>query len=75
MRIDAANLPPVDYIVMSRVNPVVSVTHAPQSGVRPQDLNKLMRMSTYDERGNVKTTNMVTNFGDIFNGGKIDVRA
>ncbi|MGC8636718.1 MAG: hypothetical protein ACP5RU_07395 [Athalassotoga sp.] len=75
MRIDAANLPPVDYIVMSRVNPVTSVMHAPQSGVRPQDLNKLMKMSTYDERGNVKTTNMVTNFGDIFNGGKIDVRA
>lgn len=74
MRIDAVNLPPINYVITSRVNPVVSVTHAPQSGVRPQDLNKLIKMSTYDEHGNFKT-NMVTNFGDIFNGGKIDVRA
>lgn len=75
MRVDAVNISPVSYAVMSRVNPIVSTTDASKSGVRPEDLNKMMKMSTYDEKGNMRQSNMVKSFSDIFTGGAIDVKA
>ncbi len=76
MRVQPVNLPPVNRIVPTVVNPVRTVTQAPKSGIRPEDLNKLLRMSTYDHKGRAYSSRgMVTTFSELFSGSKIDTKA
>jgi|YelNatPaOPRAMG01_1025707.scaffolds.fasta_scaffold218129_2 hypothetical protein len=75
MRIDSVNISSVQGVFPAKVNPVVSATEASKSGVRPEDLNKLMKMTTYNENGKTQQTTMIRNFADIFSGAKVDTRA
>ncbi len=74
MRVHPVNLPSVNRIVPTVVDPIRSVTQAPKSGIRPQDLNNLLRMSIYNEHGQVRN-GMVNTFSELFCGSKIDTRA
>jgi len=89
MRIDALNVQPVNYVTFpASVSPVKSVTHAPRSGIRPQDLNNLLRNMAnsktnmamklasiaYNEKGQVKST-LTQTLPELFVGNNVDARA
>lgn len=75
MRVEPVNIQPVNVVtVPATVRPVESATQAPRSGIRPQDLNNLLRMSTYNDRGQIRN-GMVNSFSELFSGTKIDTRA
>ncbi|GEM_PF-2371142 len=89
MRVDAVNVQPVNYVTFpASVTPVKNVTQAPRSGIRPQDLNNLLKSMVnsktamamklasiaYDEKGQVKNT-LVQTLPELFVGNRLDTRA
>lgn len=75
MRINPTSIPPIQRTYVTTVTPVRSVTEAPQSGIRPHDLAKMIQ-NTYNSKGNkVQNTDMVKSFADLFTGAQLDAKA
>jgi hypothetical protein len=89
MRVDAVNVQPVNYVTYpANVSPVKNVTEAPRSGIRPQDLNNLLRSMVnsktatamklvsiaYNEKAQVKST-LTESLPELFVGNRLDERA
>ncbi len=75
MRVNPTSIPPIRRTYVTTVTPVQSATNAPQSGIRPHDLAKMLK-NTYNSQGNkVQTTDMVRTFADLFTGAQIDTKA
>ncbi len=89
MRVEPLNMRPATYVTFpANVRPIRNVTQAPRSGLRPQDLNDLLKSMVnsknamamklisvaYDQRGKIKST-LVNTLPELFVGNKMDVRA
>ncbi len=89
MRVEPVNIQPVNYVTFpANVKPVKNVTEAPRSGIRPQDLNNLLKNMVnsktatamklvsiaYNEKAQVKST-LTQTLPELFVGNRLDARA
>ncbi len=89
MRIDPLSTYPMNYVtVPANVTPVKNATQAPKSGLRPQDLNALLKSMvnsknalamklvsiTYNQKGQMQNT-LAQTLPELFIGNNIDTRA